>query len=322
MNSPTGADWARELRRLMEEAVRAQDAHALLFSAGLDTTLIAYLARDRGLAAITVSVAGRAKDEIYAARVAREFELTHVWVRTDFTQVLSLMPQTVRLLKTFDPMTLRNTVATHAGLLAAQEMNLRAVMTGDAADELFAGYHAGFSGGPEELGGRLRKMWRTMRFSTIELGRALGLEVWSPYLDRRVRDFAERVPPELLREERGGKRHGKAVLRRAFAGEIAEDLLWREKTPLEAGSGTAGLTEFLERKVPDDEFRRESAAFLKTDGVRLRDKEQFYYYKLYRGQFGAPEKAGRGARGCPDCGAAAEPPDHDFCWLCGAWPVP
>lgn len=319
---------AHYLRDLLKAVLREMDAPAILFSGGLDTTVLAYLAaRQKGMAAVTVVVNGKSKDEPYAVQAAREFGMSHVLVRPDYDQLLGVLPQTVKLLKSFDPMTIRNTVATHVGLLTLKEMNLKSVLTGDGADELFAGYNFALDRSPEELRKLLWRLWKVMSFSTVELGTRLGIRVQTPYLHPLVREFAKKVPAECLVAERDGKKHGKAILRRALEGDISQNLLWREKCPVEFGSGTTGLTAFLSVRQSDQDFKKESEIFLRADGIKIRDKEHLYYYKLYRSQFGPPRKAGKGGsppvqRACPDCGAAVSNPDTDFCNLCGAWPVP
>jgi asparagine synthase (glutamine-hydrolysing) len=310
------------LRALLQNVVRDTDAPAVLFSGGLDTTVLAFLAaRKRGIAALTVAVQGHSQDEPYADRAARLLGLTHVWVRPSLDDLLGVVPQTVRILRTFDPATVRNSVATHVGLLALKEMHIGSAITGDGADELFAGYPSCFEKEPDERRRALRRLWKVMTFSTVDLGRRLGVQVQTPYLHPTVRQFAERLPPETLVRVRAGRRHGKAVLREAFHDDLPEDLLWREKCPAEFGSGTAALTAHLAARVPDDEHVRQSETFRRADGVRLRDKEHLYYYRLYRAQFGPPRRAAAG-RACPDCGSSIEQADSDFCRLCGAWPVP
>ena len=53
-----------------------------------------------------------------------------------------------------------------------------------------------------------------------------GVEVRSPYLDWRVVSLALSTPPA----QRMGDDHGKAALRRAFAGQLPEQRLWQRKT--------------------------------------------------------------------------------------------
>src|SRR5687768_6618256 len=93
-------DLSHYLRDLLKKILREEmDAPVMLFSGGVDTTVLAFLAtRIRGLAAITVAVEDRCKDEEYAARVAKILGLTHIMVRSTYKDLLRVMPQTVKLL--------------------------------------------------------------------------------------------------------------------------------------------------------------------------------------------------------------------------------
>lgn len=324
MEKPDAPDLPRSLRDLLKRILRDEaDAPAILFSGGLDSAVLAFLAsRLRPLAAITVSVGGGSRDEEPAARAAKMLGLTHILVKPSFDDLLRVLPQTVKLLETFDPAVLRNALPQHAALLTAREMHFPAVLTGDGADELFAGYAFFHSQAPQELKASLRRLWKTMTFGAAALGRRLEVSVQSPYLHPQVRALAEKAPPRLLVGERNGRRHGKVLLRQALEGDLPEDILWREKCPAETGSGSAGLTGFFEAALSTDEFKKEAEAFARIDKVKIRDKEHLYYYKLYRSQFGPPRRAPAGRRACPDCGAALSVPEADFCGLCGAWALP
>jgi asparagine synthase (glutamine-hydrolysing) len=239
------------------------------------------------MGAVTVAVAGQSQDEIWAAKAAKGLKLTQIWVRPDYDNLLSVLPQTVKFLKGYSPVQVRNALVSHVGLLMAKELNAAAVMTGE-----------GSGSSPY----------------TPALGEQLRLQVHAPFLHSELSLFGKRAP--------AGGSADKALWRLAFAQEIPQEFLERPAEPPERGAGTQGLTDFFRARFADAEFHKESEAFLRIDGVRLRDKEHLYYYKLYRSQFGPPRKispdeSAAGLRGCPDCGAAVEKKAR-ACALCGA----
>lgn len=81
-----------------------------------------------------------ATDRPYAAAVAASAGLQHHQLDLSLEEVLRELPTCVRVLQTFDPMTLRNDVAVCAALRAAAAAGFTCAVTGDAADELFGGY--------------------------------------------------------------------------------------------------------------------------------------------------------------------------------------
>ena len=72
-------------------------------------------------------------------------------LRPSLGDFIAVLPTLMRILGTFDPMELRNSAVTWLALKAACEEGISEVLTGDAADELFAGYSYIFNMAPEQL---------------------------------------------------------------------------------------------------------------------------------------------------------------------------
>src|SRR2546429_9468506 len=100
------------------------------------------------------------------------------------------MPELIRFLRTFDPMDLRNSIVAYVAMAAASKRGLSTVLTGDAADELFAGYSFMFNMPAERLPSYIRHLNDTMHFTSEVIGRNLGVGVDSPYLSASIREFA------------------------------------------------------------------------------------------------------------------------------------
>jgi hypothetical protein len=161
-----------------------------------------------------------------------------------------------------------------------------------------------------------------MFFTSRNLGKALGIEIVSPYLHPGVRRLAETLTHKELIASYRGRRIGKAILRRAFSGDIPEKFLWRTKMPIEIGSGSCGLNDFWDKEMGDAIFKRESLRIFEMDGIRIRSKGQLFCYRIYRKLFGPPQpaRAGKGLV-CPDCGQNVTPEESLYCHACGLWPV-
>jgi hypothetical protein len=80
------------------------------------------------------------------------------------------------------------------------------------------------------------------------------------------------------------------------------------KTAIEYGSGSTFLGPLLNARISDAEFTDAPAEFLARDGVRLREKEQLYYYRSYREIFGPVSAAAAGKGDCPYCGTVLTRP--------------
>lgn len=311
---------AAELRAVVERAALRHPAECILLSGGLDTSILAHLGVRYGTrAAVTVLVGTEAPDGPYALAVARRLGLRHHVIRTDFEGVLAEAEFVVRTLKTFDPMEVRNSIVIARGLREAARLGHRTVMTGDAADELFAGYSFMWSkpeGEFERFGERIASV---MRFSSVPLGAALGVRVETPYQNPDVVAFALRLTRNEKVGVRDGVTHGKFLLRLAFP-EV--DACWRRKDPIEVGAGTASLPDYFRARLPAGELEAERKWLAEAERIEIRDAEHLAYYRIFRRVFGASPPLERfGGNPCSKCGFELPRPDSDFCVTCGAWPA-
>jgi asparagine synthase (glutamine-hydrolysing) len=314
---------ASRLRTLVEDAVERCPADGILLSGGLDTSILSAISRNqaRRLKAVSVAVADAGSpDEPFAKMVAESCGFELRVLRPTLADLVSVMPSLIRVLRVFDPMELRNSVVTWLGLSAAREWGIQAMLTGDAADELFAGYGYITSLSPEQLRPYLDFLNGVMRFSSQVMAPAVGIQAQLPYLDPAVREFALTLSYDDLIVERDGRVFGKKALRDAFADLLPADIIWRIKTPIEYGSGSHRLQEFVIASIPDDEFDAARVRVQEQESVSLRDKEHYFYYRIYRTMFPTPREQGGGAKRCKTCSGAVERTEQRYCFICGAYP--
>lgn len=346
---PGGVDGiAGRLRSALGRAVRACPRSSVLaLSGGLDSSIIAHIAGRAGVGpSSAVAVIARdfvATDLAYCQMAARSAGLPLRIVHAAAADLLDAAASAVDILGTFNDIEVRNSAASYIAARAALEGSTGGrsgggrsgeapcLVTGDGADELFAGYSFFLAMPPEKLAGELARMRRIMRFASHDVGRSLGVDVASPFLSAEVAEIAASAGAGLMvgrAPARGAGRGGggagavcgKMLLRRAFEGVIPPALLWRPKVPAQDGSGTAGLQGLLDAAVTDDEFERRRARVLDEDGVALRTKESMHYYGIYRRLRGRPPRAADTGAACPYCGCEVGADDR-YCRMCGAYPV-
>lgn len=311
------------LKESLEHAVERSSADGILLSGGVDTSILSAIVAQKGrkLRAVTVSVAGADNpDEPFAKIVAERCGFTLRIVRPTLDELIAAMPAVMCVLGGFDPMELRNSVVAWLGLKAAKEEGISAVLTGDAADELFAGYSYIVNMPADQVRPYLDFLNGVMRFSSLPMSAHLGMQVQLPYLDAEVRQFALTMTRDNLVAERNGQRFGKKILREAFSDLLSEEVAWRVKTPIEYGSGSHALQAFVIGSVSDDEFEAARILLASKDGISLRDKEQFFYYQIYRTAFPPPREQMGGVKRCCACGGAVERAEQKYCRICGAYP--
>jgi asparagine synthase (glutamine-hydrolysing) len=309
-------DICEQLRNKLEEAAERSRADGILLSGGLDTGILAFVARPG--TGFTVALKGSpAPDLVYSEKIARLLGIEHKKMEFTTEQALASLHEVVRILETFD-LALPNDLSIYLALKLARERRIRSVMTGDGADELFAGYSYMAELPPEDLGRYIRKLSQNWHFSASELGRALDVEVEQPFLDEDFVRFALEISPELKVKDGVGK----YILRKSFEGLLPPEIVWRRKEPIEYGSGSTKLHEIINNMVTDEEFQSAKTAV----DIKFLNKEHFFYWRIYNEVVGEIPKAspsapspftGEGSgevKSCPCCGAGM---GRYHCRTCG-----
>jgi asparagine synthase (glutamine-hydrolysing) len=277
-------------REVLVDAVRRQmmgDVPVGVFlSGGLDSSLVAAIAArvlaERGEQLQTFAVGTPGSPDLEAARrVAEHVGSLHRETTYCAEDALEALPDVVRSIESFDPGLVRSAVPNYF-LARETAKHVKVVLTGEGADELFAGYDylCDFPE-PEALH---RELVRTVEsLHNLNLQRcdrvtmAHGLEARVPFLDREVITWALRLPPEAKLTGPGVPE--KKLLREAFDGWLPDDLLWRKKAEFGDGSGARDvLSEATEASISDEEFAAERDVI----DPALRTKEELAYFRIFR----------------------------------------
>jgi asparagine synthase (glutamine-hydrolysing) len=310
----------RELRAILESAVERNAAEAILLSGGLDTSIVAALAtKYDSLKAYTVALEGAPSPDIeYANLMAKHLRLNHKLHVFGMEELTENLPEIVKTLRVFDPMEIRNSAAVYIGMKEAKKDGVSTFLTGDACDELFAGYSFLFNQALSELKTSLRRLWSAMSFSAIPMAESLGMVAKIPFLDPEVKQLASKLDPSFLVGERDGQKLGKWIVRIAFEDLLPGQITWRIKTPIEYGCGTTTLPQIFDQSIPNQEFHEKQQRIKENDCVTIRDKEHLAYYEIFHRVFGTrPATTGRA---CPGCQYEVRE-DATFCRTCGAYPI-
>ena len=310
----------KNVRMLLEEITSQCDANWIAFSGGLDSSILGQIKKEQGLNAITIIT----KDflgtdleysQIMGKHIGVNLELRYV----NINEILNAVKGTIKILKNFNDIEIRNSIVSYLYLNTLKEKNVKKVITGDGADEIFAGYNFLIKKNHAELRTELRRMKEIMHFTSQKIASELGISVQMPYINENVIKLAETLPIEHLVNQKNGVKFGKWVLRKAFENDLPPNVIWREKTPMQDGSGTTGLTKMFDSVITDDVYQEKTKKIKSKDGVTIRTKESLHYYELYRENFKVPEYDGN-KNICPDCNAELIT-NSKFCRMCGKFPL-
>jgi len=181
-------DLFEQLRSKLEEAVERNRADGMLLSGGLDTSILAFVVRP-GTGFTVALKDSLASDLSYSEKVSALLGIQHKKMEFTTEEALATLPEVIRILKTCD-LALPNDLAIYFALKLARESGISFIMTGDGADELFAGYSYMAELPPEDLGRYIRRLSQNWHFSAGYLGKALGIEIRQPFLDEDFVRFA------------------------------------------------------------------------------------------------------------------------------------
>jgi asparagine synthase (glutamine-hydrolysing) len=257
----------------------------VFLSGGLDSAIVAAVAArhcaEHGERLRTFAVGTHGSPDLLAARVvARHVGSEHHERVYDAREAVRVLPDVVRAIEHFDPSLVRSAVPNYL-LAEMTAQHVKVVLTGEGADELFAGYEylRGFED-PIELQAELMRTVHGLHNLNLQrcdrVTMAHGLEARVPFLDRQVIAFAFGLPMAWKLPAPGELE--KRLLRRAFEDWLPDEIVWREKAEFGDGSGAKDvLRSTIEEGVSDGDFEREHDAI----DPPLRTREELAYHRIF-----------------------------------------
>ncbi|NBB95956.1 MAG: hypothetical protein GVY16_09490 [Planctomycetes bacterium] len=284
-----------EVRKTMTAAVqrRLDDGAvgACLLSGGLDSSIIACVAAERGatdLPLITVGMDG-ASDVENAKIVAEHLGMEHHIHSYEPADIAELVPRAVRTLESFDEDCVSGTISNLFASGKAREFT-NCILSGEGGDELFGGYHL-LKDLPTEAG-RLKMMHRLVEvaYNTAlqRLDRAMmgnGITYRTPFIDTNVIALALQLPIRWKIHDSGqGKWIEKHILREAFKDILPDAIYRRVKLRFAAGTGTDDLMDQLAGEAMDVAELTEETRNT-PGGYRLNSPKELWYYNIFKADF-------------------------------------
>lgn len=308
------------IRLLLEEITMQCDANWIAFSGGLDSSILAQIKKDQGLNAITIITKDFLGTDLpYSQITAKHIDIPLELKYVNIDEMLGAVENTIKILKNFNDIEIRNSIIPYLYLNILKEKNVTKVITGDGADEIFAGYNFLVKKDHTELKGELKRIKEIMHFTSQKIANKLGMSIQMPFIDENIIRAVETLPVNLLINKKDNIKFGKWILRKAFENDLPSSVIWREKTPMQDGSGTVILTKLFDVIITDDIFEEKTKKIKSGENVTIRTKESLHYYELYKENFRIPECQDKKNQ-CSDCNAEIVT-NSKFCRMCGKFPI-
>ena len=310
---------SKNIYQILEESCNSCQSNLISLSGGLDSSIITYFLRKRDLNSVAIiSEDFVSTDLTYCQMISKEMKIPLSIYNVSTSTILEAIENTIRILKNFNDIEIRNNVVMYLAIKWAKENDQKSIITGDGADELFAGYNFLVNKPENELDAEIKRVCSIMHFPTQKIGKELGIKIESPFLNQKIIELSNQIPSNLKIKEEKGKRYGKWILRKTFEKHIPLQIAWRRKSPMQEGAGTSGLTNLFESIISEETYVEKKLTVEKNDEVVIRSRESMYYYEIFKKLYGSPVNDNAEHK-CPYC--KHEVNNSKFCRMCGAFPI-
>ena len=271
----------------VEKRLVADAKVGFLLSGGLDSSLVCAIAAKRSTTPIktfAIGMVGDAIDLKYAREVADYIGSDHTEVYMTKDEVLSALPEVIRLLGTFDITTIRASMGMYLLCKAIHERtDIRVLLTGEISDELFGYKYTDFAPDAAAFQAESEKRVRELHmYDVLRADRCISvnsLEARVPFGDL---DFVKYVLSIDPAKKMNVYHKGKYLLRHAFEGDyLPHDILYREKAAFSDAVGHSMvdyLKEYAEEQYTDRAFETKCAQY---DYCPPFTKESLLYREIF-----------------------------------------
>ncbi len=305
--------------RILTNAVNECKSDWIALSGGLDSSILAHLRKDQKPQTMTIITKDfLGTDLTFAQIIAKHLGLPLSLIQVSMEEVLDSINETIKILGNYNDIEIRNSIVPYIYLTTLKKKGVDSVITGDGADEVFAGYNFLLKKSDEEIGEELKRIKKIMHFPSKDIARSLNMKVETPFLNEELIKFSDDIEISEKINAKDGEKFGKWILRETFEKYLPNNITWREKSPMQDGSGTNNLTGLFNTIITDDIFTQKKTRILEEDGVYIRTKESLHYYECFR-KTNSVKKSNSDNR-CPDCDYEIAP-NSRFCRMCGKFPI-
>jgi asparagine synthase (glutamine-hydrolysing) len=246
------------LLKAVEKRLNGLSDVGVMFSAGVDSTLLAYLSNELDVDTYLYTVGHKDSVDLkYARKTAEIMDLPLHTKTVDVEDVKYYLPLVLKSIEEFNIMKLGVGMPVYITAEMAYKDGLKVMLSGQGADELFAGYHRYLEfykqKGEEaqaDLDEDLLNLYQVNLQRDDAVAMASSVELRVPYLDMDVINMAINIPMKCKIDNYNDVLR-KCILRRvALECGVPEIIVSRPKKAAQYGSG---IHKILVRKVLKDE---------------------------------------------------------------------
>ena len=270
----------------------------VIFSGGIDSVLISKLLQREGKNITCYCTGTEESGDIVAARSVADdlgLELKTTIIAED--RVEEMLPEIIQSVEESGLLQVEVAIPMYLAAKLAAEDNIRVMFTGQAADELFAGY-PWYNDVLSDFGYlRLHeKLWEDLILAytdTLEredkLTMAHSIELRAPYLDKDLIQTVMRMSPRLKIQDKNDNLRKTVHRQAAVELGIPPYISFRAKNPAQSGSGIHGIikkiadnhVQNIDSDLVDENLRRDKGSIYRYgDDIYGDDAPRFYLQRI------------------------------------------
>ena len=276
------------LARSVQKRLMSDVPVGVFLSGGLDSSVIAALMRQKVSQLHSFSVGLPQSPDLKAARLVAEHlgTIHHEYVYSE-AEMQAVLPEVIYYLESYDPALVRSAIPCYiVSRLASQ--HVKVVMTGEGADELFAGYSYftdyDDSRALHQESVAILKGLHNLNLQRVDrMTMAHSLEGRVPFLDIDFIELCLQIDPQLKLYSTFGIE--KWLLRKAFEDLLPAEIVWRDKMEFAQGCASSGVLE----KHAETAISEPMLAEAQGQGSPVNSQEELLYYRIFQKHFPHPD---------------------------------
>jgi len=280
--------YKKSLISAMRKRTEGLDRIGIIFSGGIDSVLVAWLAKDL-VKEVTCYNAGTvdSTDILFARKVADDLNLKLVVNVITKRSTEEMLPKIVHAIEDRDAVQVEVALPIYSAMAMAKKDHIKVVFSGQGVDEIFGGYSwypkivasEGYTSLRNHMIEDLFLLYKETLEREDKTTMAHGIEMREPYLDVNVIDTAFDMNPRLNvtgpNDNLGKQIHRKLAAQLGIPQEIA----FRNKSAAQHGSGMHFIIDEIARQNGFNESTITSSYLRQLQNRELLGSSQRYGFK-------------------------------------------